>query len=294
MAQPGLPGREPGDVRAVIIDAHHHVWTLARRDYAWLTPDLTALYRDFLPRDLGPLLSTHGVVGTVIVQAAPTEAETLFLLDLAGNWPMARAVVGWVDMASAAGPQRLAQLAQSPLLRGIRPMIQDEADPAWMLQPTVGATFQAIGACGLTFDALVRPPQLKALAQLLDRYPDVPVVIDHGGKPDIAGDGFQPWADDIRALAERPQVMCKLSGLLNEAGARTADADLRPYIDHLLDGFGPGRLMWGSDWPVLNLAGDYDGWITQARRLLEVLSLDEQAQVFGRTAARFYGIEATS
>lgn len=278
----------------MIIDAHHHVWTLARRDYGWLTPDLTALYRDFLPRDLEPLLSVHGIDGTVIVQAAPTEAETLFLLDLAGGWPMARAVVGWVDMTSVAGPQRLESLAQSPLLRGIRPMIQDETNPDWMLQETVGVAFQAIGVSGLTFDALVRPHHLPALMRLVDRYPDVPVVIDHGGKPDIAGDGFQPWADDMRALAERPQVMCKLSGLLTEAGARTADANLRPYIDHLLDGFGPGRLMWGSDWPVLDLAGDYDGWINQAQRLLQGLSLDERAQVFGRTAARFYGIGATS
>ncbi len=278
----------------MIIDAHHHVWTLARRDYGWLTPDLTALYRDFLPRDLEPLLSVHGIDGTVIVQAAPTEAETLFLLDLAGGWPMARAVVGWVDMTSVAGPQRLESLAQSPLLRGIRPMIQDETNPDWMLQETVGVAFQAIGVSGLTFDALVRPHHLPALMRLVDRYPDVPVLIDHGGKPDIAGDGFQPWADDMRALAERPQVMCKLSGLLTEAGARTADANLRPYIDHLLDGFGPGRLMWGSDWPVLDLAGDYDGWINQAQRLLQGLSLDERAQVFGRTAARFYGIGATS
>ena len=278
----------------MIIDAHHHVWALARRDYGWMTPDLTALYRDFLPPDLEPALTAHGIDGTVIVQAAPTEAETLFLLALVRDWPRARAVVGWVDMTSADAGVRLKRLAQDQLLRGIRPMIQDEADPDWMLQETVGTAFQAIGTRGLTFDALVRQHQLPTLMRLVDRYPDVPVVIDHGGKPDIAGGDFQSWADDMRALAERPQVMCKLSGLLTEAGPRTADADLRPYIDHLLDGFGPGRLMWGSDWPVLNLAGDYNGWITQSQRLLRHLSLDEQAQVFGRTAARFYGIEATS
>jgi len=293
-ARRGRPHREPDSVRAVIIDAHHHVWTLARRDYGWLTPDLSVLYRDFLPRDLEPELSAHGVVGTVIVQAAPTEAETEFLLDLAHSWPAARAVVGWVDMASSSGPQRLGHLAQDPLLRGIRPMIQDEADAAWMLQSTVGATFEAIGANGLTFDALVRPHQLQTLAQLLDRHRHVPVVIDHGGKPAIAVDSYQLWADDIRALAQRPQVMCKLSGLLTEAGSRTADADLRPYVEHLLDCFGPERLMWGSDWPVLTQASDYGDWIAQARRLLQGLSADEQAQVFGRTAASFYGIEERS
>ena len=278
----------------VIIDSHQHFWTLARRDYGWLTPDLTALYRDFLPNDLEPDLPAHGVVGTVIVQAAPTEAETLLLLELAANWRTARAVVGWVDMTSDAGPRRLEHLAQNPLLRGIRPMMQNESDPDWMLQATVGASFLAIEANGLTFDALVQPHQLQTLTRLIDRYPDVPVVIDHGGKPAIATGGYQPWADDIRALSARPQVMCKLSGLLTEAGPRTTDADLRPYVEHLLDCFGPARLMWGSDWPVLTLAGDYGGWITQARRLLQGLSADEQAQVFGRTAASFYGIEERS
>ncbi len=276
----------------MILDAHQHFWRLARGDYGWLTPELAPLYRDFLPDDLSPLLSAGGVEGAVIVQAAPNEAETAFLLALAGAWPQARAVVGWIDMTAPEAEARLAALA-NPLLRGIRPMIQDEADPDWMLQSAVGAAFQALAAQGLTFDALVRPHQLKTLAMLVDRYPAVPVVLDHGGKPEIATAQWQPWGDDIRALSERPQVMCKVSGLLTEAGPRTADPDLRPYVDHLLACFGPDRLMWGSDWPVLTLAGDYGGWLNQARRLVQALSADEQAQVFGRTAARFYGIQET-
>ncbi len=275
----------------MILDAHHHLWTLKRSDYGWLTPDLTALYRDFLPDDLEPLLAAAGVTGTVLVQAAPSEDETRFLLDLARGWPMVRAVVGWTDMTSAAAPHRLERLACDPRLRGVRPMVQDEPDPDWMLQASVGAAFQAISRCGLTFDALVRPHQLVTLAQLVDRHPDVPVVIDHGAKPDIATGQFRSWAEDIRAISQRPQVMCKLSGLLTEADDRTADADLAPYVEHLLDCFGPGRLMWGSDWPVLTLAGDYGGWLAQARRLLGGLDQDAQAQVFGRTTARFYGIE---
>lgn len=286
------PGATPRDRKpAVILDAHHHLWTLKRSDYGWLTPDLTALYRDFLPVDLAPLLAAAGVSGTVLVQAAPSEDETRFLLDLAREWPMVRAVVGWTDMTSAATPQRLEQLARDPALRGVRPMIQDEADPEWMLQASVVSAFQAIGSFGLAFDALVRADQLPTLARLADRHPDTAVVIDHAAKPVIAAGGFQPWADDIEALSRRPQVMCKLSGLLTEAGARTADAELTPYVDHLLDCFGPERLMWGSDWPVLTLAGDYGGWLAQARRLLHRLDHDAQAQVFGRTAARFYGIE---
>ena len=275
----------------MILDAHHHLWTPRRGDYGWLTPDLTALYRDFLPDDLEPILAAYGVAGTVIVQAAPSEDETRFLLDMAQGWPMARAVVGWIDMTAADAGARLEGLARERLLRGIRPMIQDEADAEWMLQASVGAAFAAIGRCGLTFDALVRPDQLSTLARLADRHPDVPVVIDHAAKPAIARGGFQPWADDLRALSRRPQVMCKLSGLLTEAGPRRADADLAPYVEHLLACFGPERLMWGSDWPVLTLAGDYGGWLEQARRLVQGLSADDQAAIFGLTAARFYGIK---
>lgn len=277
--------------RLVILDAHHHLWTLKRSDYGWLKPDLTALYRDFLPGDLDPLLAAAGVVGTVIVQAAPSEEETCFLLDLAAGWSMARAVVGWTDMTSAAASRRLEQLADEPLLRGIRPMIQDEPDPDWMLRSSVGVAFRAIGACGLTFDALVRADQLPALARLVDRHPDTPVVIDHGAKPAIAAGGFQPWAEDIRALSRRPQVMCKLSGLLTEAGSRNSDTNLSPYVEHLLLCFGPERLMWGSDWPVLTQAGDYGRWLAQARRLLRGIGEDARSWIFGRTAARFYGIE---
>lgn len=278
----------------MIIDAHQHFWTTARTDYGWLTPELTGLYRDFQPADLAPLLAAHGVDGTVVVQAAPSEAETRYLLDLARDWPIARAVVGWVDMSAPNAEQSLEQLADNKLLRGVRPMIQDQPDRDWMLRPSVGAALRGVIQCGLTFDALVRPRHLPALQVLVDRHPELPVVIDHGGKPDIAAGAYGAWADDIRALSERPRVMCKLSGLLSEAGPRKTDADLRPYVDHLLACFGPARLMWGSDWPVLTEAGDYGGWYDQARRLVQGLSADEQAQVFGLTAAGFYGIEERS
>jgi len=274
----------------MIIDAHQHFWTLRRDDYGWLTPDLTDLYRDFQPRDLEPILLASGVEATVIVQAAPTEAETVHLLELARRWPIARGVVGWSDLTSPRVAHNLDRLADNPLLRGIRPMIQDEADPDWMLHPSVASSLQVMGECRLTFDALVGPRHLGPLKLLIDLNPCLPVVIDHGGKPPIASGGYEPWAEDMRALSERPQVACKLSGLLTEAGARAVDADLRPYVEHLLECFGPARLMWGSDWPVLTAVGGYGAWLDQARRLVGALSADEQAQVFGRTAASFYGI----
>ena len=276
-----------------MIDAHHHLWRRARGDYGWLTPDLQPLYRDFEPEDLVPDLIAAEVTGTVLVQAAPTEAETDHLLSIATLWPMARAVVGWTDLTARGAPARIESLAARPRLAGLRPMIQDEPDPAWMLQPSVARALSAMATVGLRLDALVRPHHLSALVQLVDRHPDLAVVIDHAAKPDIAADGFAAWASGITELSRCPHVYCKLSGLLTEAGARTADADLAPYVDHLLDSFGPSRLMWGSDWPVLLLAGDYRGWLAQSRRLLAALSADEQSWIFQGAATAFYGLETT-
>ena len=276
-----------------MIDAHHHLWRLARGDCGWLTPDLAPIYRDFEPEDLTPLLIAAGVTGTVLVQAAPTEAETDHLLRIASAWPMARAVVGWTDFTAPGAPIQIESLAARPGLAGLRPMIQDEPDPEWMLQPSVSRALEAMATCGLRLDALVRPNHLSALVQLIDQHPDLAVVIDHAAKPDIAADGFAAWASGITKLSLRPQVYCKLSGLLTEAGARSADADLAPYVDHLLDSFGPSRLMWGSDWPVLLLAGDYASWLAQSRRLLAALSADEQSLIFQGAATAFYGLETS-
>ena len=275
----------------MIIDAHQHFWSLSRGDYAWLTSDLPKLYRDFTPADLAPELAGAGISATVLVQAAPTDAETRFLLGLAEAWPTAAAVVGWADLTDPAVEAVIAQLAAHWRLKSLRPMIQDEPDPAWMLQASVGRGLEAMVRAGLRLDALVRPNQLSTLNQMIARHPDLPVVLDHAGKPDIAGGGFEPWAADILALSHQPQVCCKLSGLLTEAGDHGSDADLRPYLDHLLAAFGPERIMWGSDWPVLTLAGSYGGWFDQCMRLTQGLSRDEQAWIFGKTAAAFYGLE---
>lgn len=277
-----------------MIDAHHHLWRLARGDYGWLTPDLPPLYRDFEPEDLTPILAAVGVTGTVLVQAAPTETETDHLLRIADAWPTVRAVVGWTDFTAEVAPTRIERLAARSKLAGLRPMIQDEPDLAWMLRADVGRALTAMASVGLRLDALVRPQHLSVLSQLVDRHPDLPVVIDHAAKPDIAADGFAAWAGGIKALSRRPHVFCKLSGLLTEAGTRTGDADLGPYVDHLLDSFGPGRLMWGSDWPVLLLASDYAGWLGQSRRLVAALSADEQSSIFQGAATAFYGLETTA
>ena len=277
----------------MIIDAHQHFWQIARGDYGWLTRDLEGLYRDYLPADLKPELAACGIEGTVLVQAAPTDAETEFLLDLAENSRVIYGVVGWAALDGDHAEPHIEILAGHPKLKGLRPMIQDIADLDWMLSARAGRGFAAMVNNGLRLDGLVRANQITQLAKLADQYPDLPIVLDHAGKPDIAGGRFQGWAADIQNLARRPNVVCKLSGLLTEAGARIGDHDLAPYVDHLLESFGPSRLMWGSDWPVLRLAGAYQTWHAQAQRLLTALSPDEQALIFGGVATAFYGLETT-
>jgi L-fuconolactonase len=272
------------------IDAHQHFWRLARGDYGWLTPDLAPLYRDYEPGDLRPLLEERGISRTVLVQAAPSDAETDFLLELADRHAGIGAVVGWVDLAAAGAPARLAVLAGHERFRGVRPMIQDIDDDVWMLRDALTPAIHALVELGLRFDALVLPRHLGHLAHLLDRHPGLPMVIDHGAKPDIAGGGLAPWRESMRPLAERPGVYCKLSGLVTEAASGWHVDDLRPYAEVLFELFGADRLMWGSDWPVVNLAGGYGAWWTATQALFAGRSVAERDAVLGGTAATFYGI----
>ncbi len=270
----------------MLVDAHHHVWTIARGDYDWLTPDLP-IHRDYGLDDLRPLLD--GTTATVLVQAAATEAETRFMLDTAhASAGLVRAVVGWTDLATSDAPARIAALAADPLLKGLRPMLQDIVDTDWILRSDVGTGLRAMQAHGLQLDLLVKPRHLAILPTLAARHPDLPMVIGHGAKPDIAGGGFAPWAAGMARLARETAWCCKLSGLVTEAAPGSTADDLRPYVDHLLATFGPDRLMWGSDWPVVNLAGGYNAWREAAHALVPAVA---HAAIFGGTAARFYAID---
>ncbi len=274
------------------IDAHQHVWRVARGDYGWLKPALTDIYRDFTLDDLRPHLARAGITATVLVQAAPTEAETRFMLDTAReSGGLVKAVVGWTDMLAPDAPERIASLAADSLLRGLRPMLQDIPDVDWMLDRRLDPAWRAMRELGLRFDALVRPPHLHNLLRLLDRHPDLPVVVDHGAKPLIAQAGREPWATDIAAIARDSAALCKLSGLVTESGPGWRVDDLRPYVDHLLACFGPSRLIWGSDWPVVNRAGGFDRWREAADALLLGLSAEERDRINGANAAAFYGLE---
>jgi len=273
------------------IDAHQHFWRLARGDYGWLTPKLAPIYRDFGIDDLRPHLAAADITGTVLVQAAPTEAETEFLLELAaGSGGLVKGVVGWVDFEAPEAADRLERLARNPLLRGVRPMMQDIADTDWMLSPALEPAFRAVVDLGLRFDALVQPRHLTNLRRLLDRYPGLRLVVDHGAKPRIAAAVREPWAADMRALARETSAWCKLSGLVTEASATWTVSDLRPYAEHLLDCFGAARLLWGSDWPVVELAGNYDGWWVVTDELVRHLDAANRERVLGGNAVEFYGI----
>ena len=276
------------------VDAHHHVWALSRGDYGWLqpTPSLAPIYRDFAITDLRPLLAAVGIDATILVQAAPTLAETRFLLDVAReSGGTVRGVVGWADLSAADAVETLGALARDPLLKSVRPMLQDLADPEWIARSVVQPALAALPELGVRFDALIKPAHLRPLLRVMERHPDLEVVVDHCAKPDIAGQRWQPWADDISALARETSAHCKLSGLVTEAGTRWSVDTLRRYVDHMLDCFGPKRVLWGSDWPVVTLAASYEAWSSATDTLLAgMLPVDREA-IRGDNARRFYGVD---
>jgi len=292
------------------IDSHQHFWRPTRGDYAWLRADVPALaplMRNFLPEHLAPLLQAHGVARTVLVQAAESEAETDFMLELATAHDAIGAVIGWVNLSSRGAVASLERMARHPKFKGVRPMLQDLPDDDWIAHAPHPDAIRAMVRLGLRFDALVKPRHLPSLLQFLKAWPQLPVVIDHAAKP-VVGDAenaedseaFAIWRRHMMELAALPQVCCKFSGLWTEApDAMRGDVDalvraIRPVWGVLLRCFGPGRLMWGSDWPVLTLAGDYAGWIAASQALIGNLPPHGQEQVWHRTAQHFYGISSTN
>ncbi|WP_376985911.1 amidohydrolase family protein [Bosea sp. R86505] len=273
---------------ALRIDAHQHFWQLARGDYGWLTPALGPIHRDFTPDDLAPLLARHGIDRTILVQAAPTEAETRFLLDTAARTAFVAGVVGWADLEAPDAAARIAALAADPLLVGLRPMVQDIPDLAFLARPSLGPALAAMVAHGLVFDALIRTEHIPAMLALLSREPRLTVVIDHAAKPDLIAGDLATWREGITALATHPGTFCKLSGLVTEAGPDWSLETLQPVVDHLLLTFGPDRLIFGSDWPVVTLRAPYERWFDAAQTLLDGCSAAQRTAIFGGTAQRVY------
>lgn len=274
----------------LLVDAHHHLWDPDRRTYGWLA-GLDAIRRPYTETDLRAVTPADA---TVLVQTVPSVDETEDFLGVAASSPLIAGVVGWVDLTAPDVPDRLAALRSAPggdALVGIRHQAQDEPDPRWLLRPDVVRGITAVAAAGLTYDILVTPAQHAAAVALADAVPGVRLVLDHAGKPAIADDGFAPWAAFLTVLAARPNVFCKLSGLVTEANwTKWTVEDLKPYAAHVLDTFGPDRVMFGSDWPVCELAATYDQVYEAARTVTGRLSISEQTDVFGGTAIRAYPI----
>ena len=273
-----------------VLDAHQHFWKIGGPGQRWPDADWPAIYRDFLPDDLRAAARDYDLVGSVLVQSQPSDADTEWMLETAGGDPTVKAIIGWVDFDSADAPARIADLAARPKLRGLRPMLQSIDDNDWILRPAVAPAIEAMLAHGLRFDALIQPRHLPPLYRFASRWPDLPIVIDHGAKPFAARGELDPWRDDIAALATLPNLYCKLSGLRTEQSAGQPASELAPYVAHLVRQF-PKRLMWGSDWPVLLHAGDsYADWIRTALDLTAGFNDASRTDLFERVAAAFYDI----
>ena len=278
--------------RPVIVDAHHHFWDPAEADYPWLTDDLAAIRRRFGPEDLEPLLAATGVEKTVLVQTRSSRAETEAFLATAARTPFIAGVIGWVDLRDPGVADAVAQLQDGiggQKLVGIRHQVHDEPDPNWLRRPDVRRGIVAVGAAGLPYDFLLRPRELPAALDTVRSMPDVRFVVDHLAKPPIRDGQLQPWAELIRPFGGLGNVWCKVSGLVTEAEWATwRPEDLAPFVGHVVEVFGPGRLLFGSDWPVCLLAATYGEVLDATRETLAGLTPAEQARVFGDNAVELY------
>lgn len=272
-----------------MIDAHQHLWQIGRNGHEWPTPDLGGIYHDFLPAELISATQGLGIEGTVLVQSQPCDADTDWMLEIAAATPLIKAVVAWTDLTAPDAADRIAALARKPKLKGLRPMLQGLEDD-WILRDAAQAGLQAMVTHGLTFDALVFTRHLPAIDTLAKRYPDLRIIIDHGAKPAIASGDTALWFECMAAVAQNGNVACKLSGLLTEASPGQSPDDLTPYADHLLAVFGAERLMWGSDWPVVLLNGDYRLWFDWTKRWLADKPDSTHNAIMGETARNLYNL----
>ena len=277
-----------------VIDAHHHLWDPSTADYPWMTVAVAPIARRFAPEDLLPALEAAGVDATMVVQARSSLDETRQLLTTAGRFPWIAGVVGWLDLTATDVAATLANVRAAPggdRLVGIRHQVDDEPDPDWLLRPDVARGLDIVAHADLVFDLLVRTRELPAAVRTVTDHPGLRFVLDHLAKPPIATGGWQPWADLVSRLADRPNVSVKLSGLVTEArpGRWTVD-ELRPYAEHVLAAFGPGRVMFGSDWPVCLLEAGYDRVVSIAQDLIGRTDRAGREAIMGGTASRIYGL----
>jgi L-fuconolactonase len=276
------------------IDSHHHFWFYDRKEYGWIDDRMGILKRNFLPEDLEPEVLKAGVTGVVPVQAKQSWRETWQLLQFANDVPFIAGVVGWLPLLDTDLERKLPTMLEHPKLKGVRHPIQDEPDPLFILRDDFNRGVRELEPYDIAYDLLIFERHLPQTIRFVDWHPNQVFVLDHIGKPDIAHGALSPWRENMRELARRPNVYCKLSGMVTEADwvAWTKD-DLRPYFDVVLEAFGPARLMFGSDWPVCLLASTYERWCEVVSEFVAELSTAEQARIWGGTARRAYKLGAS-
>jgi L-fuconolactonase len=273
------------------IDSHQHFWRYNPAHQVWMTERMDALRRDYLPADLKPLLAALDIDGTVAVQACQTLEETRWLLQLADIHDFIKGVVGWVDLRSPLVKAQLHQFAAHPKLRGVRHVLHDEADDQFMLAPKFQRGIGTLTECNLTYDLLLFPRHLPVAVRLVKKFRDQPFVLDHIAKPAICDGQVSPWREDLRRLADLPNVCCKLSGLVTEAKWKQwRPEEFHPYLDIVVEAFGPERLMIGSDWPVCALSGDYAATMNLVTEYVQKFSTTVREGILGGNCARFYGL----
>jgi L-fuconolactonase len=283
-----MPPRPPSDFSMPRVDAHVHLWDPIRGDYGWLTPKMTPLYRRFGHTDVKPLLDAANIAGAVLIQAAATSAETDYLLAIAESVPWVLGVVGWVDLDAEDVEDQVARRAKHPKFVGVRPMLQDIEDPLWILDPRRSRALKAMERHRLVFDALIRPVHLDAISQVASDHPDLAIVIDHAAKPTIGWQLDQSWQSAMRRASRLSNVKCKISGLMTELAPGTDTTMIGPHVETLLELFAHGRLIWGSDWPVLTTAATYAEWFRVSQLCLARLDQAALEGVMGGNAIRTY------
>jgi len=277
------------------LDAHQHFWRYSPTEHVWMTDDMAVLKTDYLPDDLRPLLDQIGFDGSIAVQARQNLAETEWLLTLAHANEIIHGVVGWVDLRSAEVDQQLARFASDPLLCGVRHVVHDEPEDDFMLGAAFRRGIARLASYDLTYDLLLFPRHLPYACTLVEEFADQPFVLDHIAKPPIHSGGLSPWREDLTRLAAFPNVHCKLSGMVTEAkwGQWTSE-QFEPYLDIVLEAFGPQRLMIGSDWPVCTVSGDYASTMAIVIDYVDRLGATERDAILGDNCARFYGVAGAS
>ena len=274
------------------IDSHHHFWRYNTDEFGWIDDAMASIRRDFLPPHLQAEIAAVGIDGVISVQARQSLAETEWLLQLASNNDFIKGVVGWVPLIAPDVRTVLERLAAQPKLRAVRHVLQGEPDERYMLRADFNAGIRALREFDLRYDILIFERHLPQTIQFVDQHPNQTFILDHIAKPKIGLNELSPWREEITRLAERPNVYCKLSGMVTEADyTRWTDEQLQPYLDTVLEAFGPHRLMFGTDWPVCLVAASYSRWLEVIHEFISELSPAEQARIMGGTAVEAYGLK---